>query len=389
MRPFPNTVFSLHRHGRRQPSPMPWRSCARPTSEMTFALTVKNGNQQLSAGVVSKPTAVILSFSSPGPGRDRGLDDGAVAAEESIAPLTPIDQRLCPSYRRTVAGTASVRQVGNLRAELTSFVGRKRELAEIRRLLSVSRIVTLTGVGGVGKTRLALRAAADQHRAYDEVWAVDLIGLTDPALVLQTVAATLGLGDRSVAGPLEGLVDFLRAKRTLLVLDNCEHLRDACAALAEYLLCAAPELRILATSRQSLGIMGERQLSIAPLPVPEPDQQLTTRALELFEGVALLIDRATTVVTGFCVDEGNQCDVARLCRQLDGIPLAIELAAVRLRALSAAQLAQRLGQRYRWLNSGRQAAVPRHQTLHALIDWSFQLLSPAEQELWTRMSIFP
>ncbi|GAB3960038.1 LuxR family transcriptional regulator [Actinoallomurus acanthiterrae] len=289
-----------------------------------------------------------------------------------------------------MAGPALTRQVGNLPADLTSFVGRKRELAEIRRLQSVSRLVTLTGVGGVGKTRLVRRAAAQQHRAHDAVWLVDLTSLTDPALVLQTVAATIGLrDDRSGAGPLQSLVDFLVSKRTLLVLDNCEHLLDACAGLAGHLLRAVPTLRILATSRQSLGIAGERQLSVAPLPIPEPDQALTPRELQLFDAVTLLVDRATTVTPGFCVDEDNQRDVARLCRELDGIPLAIELAAVQLRTLSVGRLAERLNRRYRLLTGEHRAAVPRHQTLHALIDWSFQLLSPAEQALWSRMSIFP
>lgn len=289
---------------------------------------------------------------------------------------------------RVVAGTTITRQVGNLPADMTSFVGRRRELAEIRRLLSVSRLVTLTGVGGVGKTRLALRAAASQHRAHDAVWLVDLTSLKDPALVPQTVAATLGVRD-SAAGPVRAVVEFLTSQRTLLVLDNCEHLIDACAALAGHLLSAVPELRILATSRQSLGIAGEQQLSVAPLTVPDSDEQLTPKALELFDAVTLLVDRAMAVTPGFCVDEGNQRDVARLCRRLDGIPLAIELAAVRLRGLSVGQLAERLSQRYRWLTGGHRAAMPRHQTLLALIDWSFQLLSPTEQTLWTRMSIFP
>ncbi|MCO6008118.1 LuxR C-terminal-related transcriptional regulator [Actinoallomurus purpureus] len=289
-----------------------------------------------------------------------------------------------------MAGPTFARQAGNLPADQTSFVGRRQELAEIRRLQSVSRLVTLTGVGGVGKTRLARRAAAQQYRAYDAVWLVDLASLTDPALVLQTVAATIGLrDDHSEAAPLQALTDFLASKRTLLVLDNCEHLLDACAGLAGHLLRAVPTLRILATSRQSLGIAGEQQLSVAPLSVPEPDQALTPRALQLFDAVTLLVDRATTVTPGFCVDEDNQRDVARLCRHLDGIPLAIELAAVQLRTLSVGRLAEHLSQRYRLLTGGHGAAVPRHRTLHALIDWSVQLLSPAEQALWSRMSIFP
>ncbi|GIH49096.1 LuxR family transcriptional regulator [Microbispora rosea subsp. rosea] len=287
-----------------------------------------------------------------------------------------------------VAG-AVTRQVGNLPADLTSFVGRRRELAEIRRLLSASRLVTLTGVGGVGKTRLALRAAAEQRRAFDSVWLVDLSTVTDPALVAETVAATMGVRDEAADCPVDALEQVLSSQRTLLVLDNCEHLRDACAVLADRLLRAAPELRILATSRQSLGITGEHQMKISPLPVPEPDRPLNRRSLELYDGISLLTERAAAVLPGFTVTEDNQAAVAELCRQLDGIPLAIELAAVRLRALSVNALVERLRDRYRLLTGGSSAAVPRQQTLHALVDWSFQLLPAAERTLWTRLSIFP
>ncbi|MFG1864455.1 ATP-binding protein [Microbispora bryophytorum] len=272
---------------------------------------------------------------------------------------------------------------------MTSFVGRRRELAEIRRLLSASRLVTLTGVGGVGKTRLALRAAAEQRRAFDSVWLVDLSTVTDPALVAETVTATMGVRDESAPCPMDALEQVLSSQRTLLVLDNCEHLRDACAVLADRLLRAAPELRILATSRQSLGITGEHQMKICPLPVPEPDRPLSRRSLELYDGISLLTERAAAVLPGFTVTEDNQEAVVELCRQLDGIPLAIELAAVRLRVLSVNALVERLRDRYRMLTGGSSAAVPRQQTLHALVDWSFQLLPGAERTLWTRMSIFP
>ncbi|MEU6410144.1 LuxR C-terminal-related transcriptional regulator [Microbispora sp. NPDC046933] len=287
-----------------------------------------------------------------------------------------------------VAG-AVARQVGNLPADLTSFVGRRRELAEIRRLLSASRLVTLTGVGGVGKTRLALRAAAEQRRAFDCVWLVDLSTVTDPALVADTVAATMGVRDEPATCPVDALEQVLSSQRTLLVLDNCEHLRDACAVLADRLLRAAPELRILATSRQSLGITGEHQMKISPLPVPEPDRPLDRRSLGLYDGINLLTERAAAVLPGFTLTEDNQAAVAELCRQLDGIPLAIELAAVRLRALSVNALVERLRDRYRLLTAGSSTAVPRQQTLHALVDWSFQLLPDAERRLWTRLSIFP
>lgn len=292
-----------------------------------------------------------------------------------------------PLSVKSVAGSTLTRQ-GNLPADLTSFVGRRRELGEIRRLLSVSRLVTLTGVGGVGKTRLALRAAAEQRRAFDAVWLVDLSTLADPALVAEAVAATMGVRDEPGC-PVDTLERVLASQRTLLVLDNCEHLCDACAALADRLLRAAPELRILATSRQSLGIIGEHQMKVAPLAVPEPDRALTPRLLELYDGVSLLTERAAAVVPGFTVTEDNKAAVADLCRQLDGIPLAIELAAVRLRALSVTALVERLRDRYRLLTGGSRTAVPRQQTLHALVDWSFQLLPEAERTLWLRLSVFP
>ncbi|GAA0378606.1 LuxR family transcriptional regulator [Microbispora corallina] len=282
---------------------------------------------------------------------------------------------------------ALVRQIGNLPADLTSFVGRRRELAEIRRLLSVSRLVTLTGVGGVGKTRLALRAAAEQHRAFDAVWLVDLTALDDPALVAETVAATLGV--QSEINPVDALARVLTGQRTLLVLDNCEHLRDACASFANRLLRGVPDLRILATSRQSLGIIGEHQMRVAPLALPEPGRPLTGRALELYDGVCLFVERASAVVPGFRLTPDTTADVVELCRRLDGIPLAIELAAVRLRALSVGTLVERLTDRYACLTSGSRTVAPRQRTLHALVDWSYQLLSPPERTLWSRMSVFP
>ncbi len=280
------------------------------------------------------------------------------------------------------------RQVGNLPADVTSFVGRRSELAEVRRLLSSSRLVTLTGVGGVGKTRLALRAAATLHRAFDAVWLVDLAALSDPALVAQTVANTVGLRNCSSRRPVEALSEFFAAGRTLLILDNCEHLLDACAVLADTLLRAAPELRILATSRQSLGIAGESIMPVMPLSVPESDDPPTAKSLEQYDAVTLFADRAAAVSHGFVVDDGNRTAVAILCRQLEGIPLAIELAAVRMRALSVEEIAQRLDDRYRWLTGGSRVALPRQRTLHALVDWSFQLLSPPERELWVRLSVF-
>jgi predicted ATPase/DNA-binding CsgD family transcriptional regulator len=276
-----------------------------------------------------------------------------------------------------------------LPADVTSFVGRRRELAEVKRLLPVSRLVTLTGVGGVGKTRLALRVAAELHRGFaDGVWLVELAGLQDAGLVSPTVAAALGVQDRASDRPLGALSDFLEKRQLLLVLDNCEHLLEACAVLADALLRACPGLRILATSRQSLGIAGEQILTVQPLSVPGPDRPPSPEGLSQYGAVSLFVERVAAVRPGFAIDAGNQAAVARICRRLDGIPLAIELAAGRLRSLSVGELVERLDDRYGLLTGGSRAALPRQQTLRALIDWSFELCSASEQLMWARLSVF-
>jgi len=277
---------------------------------------------------------------------------------------------------------------GALPAELTSFVGRRRELSETRRLLAASRMLTLTGVGGVGKTRLALRMAAGVRRTFpDGVWFVELAALNDPQLLPHTVANTLELRQVS-ADPAGDLAAYLEEKRLLVVLDNCEHLTDACAVLASKLLAAAPGLRILATSRHVLGVEGEQILPVPPLSTPDPDQEVLAGDATHYEAVTLFLDRAAAVTPGFTISEGNRSAVVELCRRLDGIPLAIELAAVWLRTLSPAQILDRLADRFRLLTSGRPAAPSRHQTLDATVGWSYELCSPAEQTMWARLSVF-
>jgi len=264
---------------------------------------------------------------------------------------------------------------GNLPAAFTSFVGRRHETAEIRRLLGARRLLTLTGVGGVGKTRLALEAAHMFGKAFpDGVWLVDLASVDDPAAVTAAVAGALRMPDLGVRPVVDQLAGYLTRQRALLILDNCEHLVDACARLVRALLPAAPELRILATSRHTLGVTGEHILAVPPLP---PD-----------EAVALLRDRATAVHAEFAVSPPNQTEVDRLCADLDGLPLAIELAASRLRGLTVEQLADRSGSGFALLGGGSRTA-PRHQrTLRGMIDWSHELCSPAEQLLWRRLSVF-
>ena len=276
-----------------------------------------------------------------------------------------------------------------LQAEFTRFIGRRRELAEVKRLLSGSRLVTLTGIGGVGKTRLSLRAAADLSRAFrDGVYLVELADLQDPALLRHTVAGALGLREQAREWQTS-LVEYLAPRQVLLVLDNCEHLIDGCAALAGGLLRGCPQLRILATSRQPLGVSGESILLVPSLALPDPDgPRPTPKALEQYEAVTLFVERATAAVPSFAVTEQNCAAVAALCRGLDGIPLALELAAVRLRALSPAEILDRLSNRYGLLTRGDPTAPARQQTLRASMDYSYELCSAQEQTLWTRLAVF-
>jgi predicted ATPase/DNA-binding NarL/FixJ family response regulator len=267
-------------------------------------------------------------------------------------------------------------------------VGRRREVADVKRLLSKSRLVTLTGVGGVGKTRLAYRVATEVRRAFpDGVWLVELADLENPELLTHTVAKALGIEDRAGRPPEEALTEHLRDVAALVVLDNCEHLLPGCAALAELLLRSAPSLRILTTSRQLLGITGEQVLTVPVLSLPGADAN-SVEASTRCDAVRLFVDRAAAALPDFTLTEENREAVERICRHLDGIPLAIELAAVRLRALSVHQLLDRLDDRFRLLERRPATAVPRHRTLWALIDWSHTLCTPQERLLWARASVF-
>jgi predicted ATPase/DNA-binding CsgD family transcriptional regulator len=281
------------------------------------------------------------------------------------------------------------RRIGNLPAEVSSFIGRRTEMSEVKRLLGESRLVTLTGVGGVGKTRLALRVASGVRDDYqDGVWLIDLAKLTHAEALAGALADTLEIREHSTRPAMDVLGDHLRDWRALLVLDNCEHLRDSCALLVDRLLSAAPGLRILATSRQELGTTGEHVLDVAPLSLPAEPTTLGAAGDPLrYEAVALFVERAAQR-GNFTLTEHNRDAVVGICRRLDGIPLAIELATVRLRALSPQQILDRLDRGQRLLAGGPPTAAPRHQTLHALLDWSYELCSPAERLLWARCSVF-
>jgi predicted ATPase/DNA-binding CsgD family transcriptional regulator len=291
--------------------------------------------------------------------------------------------------RPLMSGIKPPRHGGNLPAEATSFVDRRREISEARRLLTASRLLTLTGTGGVGKTRLAVRVAAEVRRAFaDGVWLVELAALQDRTLLEQTVADTVGLRDRSARSPREAVVDHLRDKQMLLVLDNCEHLVAGCAGLAADLLAAAPGLRILATSQHALGIPGEHILAVSPLPMPDPERPSPPGTLVPDGAIRLFVERARLVRPGFAITTDNHGTQMRICRRLDGLPLAIELAAAWLRVLSLEQILHRLDDRFRFLRGGSRAVLARHQTLRAVVDWSHELCSPLERLLWARVSVF-
>ncbi|MFJ8045859.1 ATP-binding protein [Kitasatospora sp. NPDC096147] len=275
-----------------------------------------------------------------------------------------------------------------LPAELTSFVGREAELAELAELLTHARLVTVTGPGGVGKTRLALRAAAAaSHRYADGVRLVELAGVRGPQLLGHAVLEALRLPDSTTRAPEDVLAEELADRELLLVLDGCEHLVEACAALTDRLLRAAPGLRVLATGREVLGVAGERLHPLAPLPVLDGRDGHEGPG-RLPAAVRLFADRAGAVVPGFEVDDRNLAEVARLCRRLDGIPLAVELAAGRLRALSVEQITTRLDDRFKLLVGGSRSGPERHRTLRTTIGWSHELCSSQERLLWARLSVF-
>jgi non-specific serine/threonine protein kinase len=286
-------------------------------------------------------------------------------------------------------------QPTNLPAQLTSFVGRERERAAVQGLLESCRLLTLTGTGGCGKTRLALRVAGDERAAYpDGVWVVELASLAEPALVPSAALLALApLGAREGPGQpaTATLIRFLRPRRVLLVLDNCEHLVDACAALADALLRACPGARLLATSRERLGVPGETVWRVPSLALPAPPDPSSPAPDALRsppDAVRLFEARARAVVPGFRITEGNAGAVAQLCRRLDGIPLAIELAAARVRVLTVAQIVARLDDRFRLLTGGGRTVPRRQQTLQATVDWSHDLLPAPERVLLRRLAVF-
>jgi predicted ATPase/DNA-binding CsgD family transcriptional regulator len=277
----------------------------------------------------------------------------------------------------------------SLLSPTSSFIGRARELRDIQQAVPEARLLTLTGAGGTGKTRLALEAA---HRLADRFAGgatfIALDSISDPMLVLQTVAATLGVIEKRSRARLESLIEFLRDRECLLVLDNCEHLVHACASLVFALLEACPALRVLATSREPLRITGEHVYSVPPLNLPASTGDASLTRVKHFEAVELFAARARAANAAFVLDERNVAIIASICRRLDGMPLAIELAAARTRTLSVEDIAARLDDRFRLLTTGSRTAPPRHQTLQATLDWSYDLLSESERDLFHRLAVF-
>jgi predicted ATPase len=277
----------------------------------------------------------------------------------------------------------------NLPVQLTSFIGRERETAEIRQRLEAAHLLTLTGTGGCGKTRLALRVAEGLLERYpDGVWFVELAPLTNPDLVPQEVARAMGLVADPAQPILAGLVGYLRGKHLLLVLDNCEHLVEACSHLVDTLLRACPRVRILATSREILGVAGEDAWRVPSLEVPPAAGSPSPDQLSRYEAVELFATRARALDPNFVLTAQQAPAVIEIVRRLDGIPLAIELAAARVKVLSVERIAARLDDQFRLLTGGSRTALPRQQTLRALIDWSYNLLSEPERRLLRRLAVF-
>jgi predicted ATPase/DNA-binding SARP family transcriptional activator/DNA-binding CsgD family transcriptional regulator len=337
-------------------------------------------SEALSSGLGAEPSASTRALREE-------IAAGRFPADPTQLPSEPVG----PPTGDTSGGGA---QVHNLPTQRTSFVGREREMVELKRALAMTRLLTLTGGGGSGKTRLALEVGRDLVGAYpDGVWLVELALLSEEALVPQAVAKAVKVPEQQGRQLTEALVDDMRQKKLLLVLDNCEHLIEAAAQLADSLLSSCPHLRVLATSREALGVEGELVWRVDPLSVPDaaPDAHrplATTGELARYEAVRLFVERAKLRSPRFELTEENAGAVVQICRQLEGMPLAIELAAARVRALSLEQIAQRLEDSLKLLRGDSRTAPQRHRTLRATLDWSYELLSEAERVLFGRLSVF-
>jgi len=316
------------------------------------------------------------------------LDLGEHKLKDILQPVH-IFQVLAPDLQKEFPPLSALDVLpNNLPMQLTSFIGRGRELVEAKQLLANTRLLALTGPGGTGKTRLSLQLAQELLRTFTNgVWLVELAPLTDASLIPQTIASVFELREAPTTRLIDILTNYLRAKQLLLILDNCEHLTAACAKLSADLLRACPELKIIASSREALGVSGETIYRVPSLALPDP-AQVTCEALMESEAVQLFVERAMTVQTHFALQDSNASAVAQICHRLDGIPLALELATARLAVFSPQEISSRLDDRFKLLTGGSRTALERHQTLRALIDWSYDLLSDEERILFRRLSVF-
>jgi predicted ATPase/class 3 adenylate cyclase len=346
-------------------------------------MSAAHGGQVL----VSQAVAALVSDRLPAGVTLRDL--GSVRLRDLTSP-EHVYQVADPRLRQDFPALRTLEAVpNNLSQQLTSFIGRERELSEVKSLLGNTRLLTLLGAGGIGKTRLSLQVAADVMEDYpDGVWFVELAPLADGRLVPQAVAAVLGVKEESGHPVVDALQKHVKDRQLLLILDNCEHLLSACAEFAKRLLQSAPRLKILASSREHLHVTGEASYQVPALASPDPQQTITLAALTRYESVLLFVDRAVAAQPSFRVTDQNARAVTEICHRLDGIPLAIELAAARVRALSVEMIAERLSDRFRLLTRGDTNALPRQQTLRALIDWSYDLLAKHERALFRQLAVF-
>jgi len=346
-------------------------------------MSAAHGGQMLVSGVVAETLQKRL------PPTFALRDLGSVRLKDLSAP-EHIYQVLHPQLRQDFPALRSLEATpNNLPQQATTFIGREKELTEVRSLLARTRLLTLTGSGGCGKTRVSLQVAANSLETFvDGTWFVELQALSEPALVPQTMAIVLGLREHAGQSIIEALVKYLKDKQLLLILDNCEHLLDGCAHLAETLIRRCPRLTILASSREALGIAGEQTYRVPSLTLPDPKQAHSIASVTAFEAVQLFIERATLAMADFRVSNRNASTLASICNRLDGIPLAIELAAARVSSLSIEDINRRLDERFRLLTGGSRTALPRQRTLRSLIDWSYDLLNDAERLTLQRLSVF-
>ena len=335
--------------------------------------------------LLSRPVAELIGDRLP---PDVALHDIGSARLRDISSAEHLFQLVHPRLRRDFPALRSLESVpNNLPEQLTSFIGRERELAELKELLARTRLLLLRGVGGIGKTRLALQLAAeamDDHP--DGVWFVDLASITDPQLVAKAIAQVLGVMEVASESLEQTLCSQLRLMRSLLILDNCEHLVDACARIVEAMLLASLTLRVLATSREVLHVAGEQSYQLAPLSLPDATRDL--ESLSRSDAARLFVERARLQDQGFALTAQRAPAIAELCIRLDGIPLALELAAARVGLLPVEKIVDRLNDRFRLLTGGSRSALPRQQTLRALIGWSFDLLSQTERTAFARLAAF-